>query len=179
MSEEQSSALDAERLCGLTGLTDRRHRQIAKDGYFPPPVGGKYKLTETLRGLFRYYRELSQKRNSSTEDEKRKKLTAERKIEELKLARMMGNSLDAESVVRAWQGVVMVARQKLLGMENKVSGRLGFDDHQRQELRKEIEEALAELSKRQIYERIGQNETDEGHDEGGDPIQTPAENERS
>ena len=164
----------AETLCTLTGLTDRRHRQISKDGYFPPPHNGQYQFTATIQGLFRHYRELSQKRNSSTEDEKRKKLTAERKIEELKLARMMGNSLDADSVVRAWQGVVMIARQKLLGMENKVSGRLGFDDHQRQELRKEIEEALTELSKRQIYERIGEDETDDGLDEGGDPVQASA-----
>lgn len=164
----------AETLCNLTGLSDRRHRQIAKEGYFSPPLKGQYQFTATIQGLFRHYRELSQKRNSSTEDEKRKKLTAERKIEELKLARMMGNSLDAEAVVRAWQGVVMIARQKLLGMENKVSGRLGFDDHQRQELRKEIEEALTELSKRQIYERIGEDETDEGLDEGGDPVQASA-----
>lgn len=169
----------AETLCTLTGLTDRRHRQISKDGYFPPPLNGQYQFTATIQGMFRHYRELSQKRNSSTEDEKRKKLTAERKIEELKLARMMGNSLDAESVVQAWQGVIMIARQKLLGLENKVSGRLGFDDHQRQELRKEIEEALAELAKRQAYERIREDEADEGVGEGDKPLEAPAEDERS
>ena len=170
--------ISAEKLCALTGLTDRRHRQIASDGYFPPPIKSEYQLSATLQGLFRHFRELSKKRNSTTEDERRKKLTAERKIEELKLARMMGNALDADSVVSAWQGVIMVARQKLLGMENKVSGRLGFDDFQRQELRREIEEALAELSKRQAYERIGEDETADRGDDGGEPVQTAAENER-
>ena len=151
----------AETLCTLTGLSDRRHRQIAKDGYFPPPINGEYQFTATIQGMFRHYRELSKKRNSSIEGEKAKKLTAERKIEELKLARMMGNSLDAESVVRAWQGMVMISRQKFLGLENKVSGRLGFSEQQRVELRKEIEEALEELSKRQNYERIWPEEFDE------------------
>jgi len=174
----ESQTIDAEKLCALTGVTDRRHRQIAKDGYFPPPLNGQYQFAATLQGLFRYYRELSKKRHSSIEDEKRKKLTAERKIEELKLARMMGNSLEAESVVRAWQGVVMIARQKLLGLENKISGRLGFDEHQRQELRKEIEEALAELSKRKTYESIREDETDDGLDEGNDPLEAAAEDER-
>ena len=174
----ETRLIAAETLCSLTGLTDRRHRQISKDGYFPPPLNGQYQFTASIQGMFRHYRELSQKRHSTTEDEKRKKLTAERKIEELKLARMMGNSLEAESVVRAWQGVVMIARQKLLGLENKISGRLGFDEHQRQELRKEIEEALAELSKRKTYERIREDETDEGSDEGNDPLEAAAEDER-
>jgi hypothetical protein len=54
---EESSMIDAARLCVLTGLTDRRHRQLAKDGWFPAPNRGRYVLSTTLQGLFRYYRE--------------------------------------------------------------------------------------------------------------------------
>jgi len=176
MAETQLIA--AEKLCTLTGVSDKRHRQIAKEGFFPPPINGQYQMALTLQGLFRYYRELGKRKHSTFESERTKKLAAERRIEELKLARMLGNSLDAEAVVRAWQNCIMVARQKLLALESKVSGRLGFDEHQQQELRKEIEEALAELSKPQKYEQIGEEEIDEGLGEGGEALATTAKNER-
>src|SRR5256885_3244989 len=38
MTEESKGTISADRLCSLTGLTDRRHRQLAKEGYFPPPM---------------------------------------------------------------------------------------------------------------------------------------------
>lgn len=57
MSEPGRGQVAAAALEALTGLTDRRHRQLAKAGYFPPPVRGVYELAPTLRGLFRYYRE--------------------------------------------------------------------------------------------------------------------------
>ncbi len=129
--------------------------------------------------MFRHYRELAKRRHSSIEEEKAKKLTAERKIEELKLARMLGESLDSNSVVKAWQNVVLTSRQKFLGLENKVSGRLGFSEHQRIELRKEIEEALEELSKKQIYERVRPEEFNEGTSESDSTLETPAEDKRS
>lgn len=52
--------LSAEKLTALTGLTDRRHRQIAKAGYFPPPYRGQYQQGPTILGMFRYYREKSE-----------------------------------------------------------------------------------------------------------------------
>jgi hypothetical protein len=54
MAEEQT--ISSEKLEALTGLTDRRHRQIAKLGHFPSPTRGQYKLAPTIKGLFVYYR---------------------------------------------------------------------------------------------------------------------------
>lgn len=45
----------------LTGLTDRRHRQIAQEGFFSKPEMGKYLRAEALAGMFRYYRERNEK----------------------------------------------------------------------------------------------------------------------
>lgn len=53
----EASTISAEKLCALTGLTDRRHRQLAREGYFPSPSKGLYQLTPTIAGIFRYYRE--------------------------------------------------------------------------------------------------------------------------
>lgn len=77
---EQIQTISAEKLCALTSLTDRRHRQIAKLGYFPSPIKSQYQLTATLQGLFKYYREQNEYRKNKKEkidDEKHRKLKLE------------------------------------------------------------------------------------------------------
>jgi len=54
---EGAQKISGEELCHLTGLTDKRHRQLAKQGYFPPPDNGLYDLRATFAGLVKYYRE--------------------------------------------------------------------------------------------------------------------------
>ncbi len=68
--------IHADKLCALTGLTDRRHRQLAKAGYFPPPVMSEYQLAPTIKGMFQYYREQKDKQKNS--DERIKKARAEK-----------------------------------------------------------------------------------------------------
>lgn len=53
----QPQTISADKLSALTGLSDRRHRQLADDGFFPKPDGGQYLLTPTISGMFRYFRE--------------------------------------------------------------------------------------------------------------------------
>lgn len=52
-----ADTIHADKLCALTGLTDKRHRQLAKAGYFPPPKAELYNLSQTIRGLFKFYSE--------------------------------------------------------------------------------------------------------------------------
>ena len=66
--------LTADKLCALTGLSDRRHRQLAKAGYFPPPKRGEYQLSATIKGMFSYYRELGQKKTQTDEEIKGERL---------------------------------------------------------------------------------------------------------
>ncbi len=101
---EDTKTISADILCSLTGLTDRRHQQIAKLGYFPPSVKGQYQLTATLQGMFKYYRELGQRRNNrrdAIDEEKHRKLklendeTAGRLTDTEKLAEQVAASLIA------------------------------------------------------------------------------------
>lgn len=78
MTKERT--ITGDELTRLTGLTDRRHRQLAKDGHFPPPDGGEYKYEETIRGLFKYYQERNDSmrdKKEQIEDEKHRKLKLE------------------------------------------------------------------------------------------------------
>jgi len=90
---EQIQTISGEKLCVLTGVTDRRHRQIAKLGYFPPPIKGQYQLTATLQGMFKYYRELGEYKKNKREaidDEKHRKL----KLENDETAGLLTNTQD-------------------------------------------------------------------------------------
>lgn len=62
-----ADTIHADKLCSLTGLTDRRHRQLAKAGYFPPPKRSEYQLAATIKGMFLFYREQAAKKTDSDE----------------------------------------------------------------------------------------------------------------
>lgn len=52
-----AAIIKAADLSALTGLSDRRHRQIADMGYFPAPQRSSFDLWKSIQGLFRFYRE--------------------------------------------------------------------------------------------------------------------------
>ena len=49
-------------LARLSGLTERRLRELASEGWFPRATNGHYPLVPAIQGLLRYYRERDQKR---------------------------------------------------------------------------------------------------------------------
>lgn len=97
-AEGAVQTITADKLCVLTGLTDRRHHQIADEGYFPKPNRGEYALVPTIQGLFRYYRELSQKAKSKLVELNESKAESESKILRLKLAKEEKKSVDKSEV---------------------------------------------------------------------------------
>jgi hypothetical protein len=83
---QQPATITGEQLEALTGLTDRRIRQLAKLGYFPPPVRGVYQQVATVRGLFKYYREDRNNATSSFQEARTRKMTAEAELAQIKVA---------------------------------------------------------------------------------------------
>ncbi|HNQ90858.1 MAG TPA: hypothetical protein PKM73_19765 [Verrucomicrobiota bacterium] len=57
-----TGVITVDQLVKLSGLTDRRLRELAAEGWFPKPVNGQYQLVPTIQGLLRYYREREQSR---------------------------------------------------------------------------------------------------------------------
>jgi hypothetical protein len=55
--------ISKDKACELAGLDDRRLRQIAEKGYFPPPDKSRYQADAFVKGIVRYYKELSQKKS--------------------------------------------------------------------------------------------------------------------
>ena len=45
--------IDTAQLIRLSGLTDRRLRELAREGWLPAPDNGRYQLVAAVQGLIR------------------------------------------------------------------------------------------------------------------------------
>jgi hypothetical protein len=84
---DPTTTITAEELSNLTGLTNRRHQQLAADGYFPHPIGKGYLLAPTITGLFKYYREHNQRTKEKLVNTKDDKTQKEIRLLDMKIAR--------------------------------------------------------------------------------------------
>ena len=108
-----ADTIHADKLCALTGLTDRRHRQLAKAGYFPPPSMSEYQLAPTIKGMFRYYREGNANSNESLTAEKIRETKARANLLEREDAVAKRESIPAENVQREWLAIGVALRQAI------------------------------------------------------------------
>jgi hypothetical protein len=100
-----TATLTGDQLEALTGLTDRRIRQLAKAGYFPPPKNGVYQQVATIRGLFKYYREDHHNTSRTLNDAKLEKLRADAEMSRIKVQQARRETIDRNEVadyLRAW-----------------------------------------------------------------------------
>jgi hypothetical protein len=122
---EQAQTLSAEDLCKLTGLTDRRHRQLAQEGYFPHPVKSMYLLTPTIRGIFKYYREHNQQTREKIYNTKDQKTQKEVRLLDLKIAREERKVVDRAEVGALHMRIGTLMRGRLYAaLEREYPGRV-------------------------------------------------------
>jgi hypothetical protein len=96
--QENAGTISAEQLCSYTGLTDRRHRQLAAAGYFPPPIMGRYQAGKTLLGIIRYQRELIQKKSNKLAREQQALTKAKREMAQEELAEFRRKYVPKEEI---------------------------------------------------------------------------------
>lgn len=121
-SSEESRTLTAEQLCGITGLTDRRHRQLATAGYFPAPINGRYVAGKVLVGVIRYQRELITKKNGKLAKEQVALTKARRETAQEELAVMRGRYVEKAEIGPALRNVSLHQRAVL---QRKLEQELG------------------------------------------------------
>lgn len=102
-------------LAAMVNLTERRLRQLSQEKRIPAPVRGQWPMPDTIQKLFHYYQ-------SSSEEyarEKVLKLSAQRKRQEVALAREEGKSVLKSDVAQAITRIIGPARHQL---ESKLIG---------------------------------------------------------
>src|SRR5438128_497088 len=116
----ESGTISAEQLCSYTGLTDRRHRQLATAGFFRPPILGRYQAGKTLLGVIRYQRELIQKKNNRLAREQVALTKARRETAQEELAVLRGEYVEKSVIGPALRNVSLHQRavlQRILEQE--------------------------------------------------------------
>jgi hypothetical protein len=122
-----TATLTGDQLEAFTGLTDRRHRQLAKLGYFPPPERGLYQQVATIRGLFKYYREDRNIAATTLNQAKLEKLSAEAEMAKIKLGQARGDTIDREAVadfLQSWTAKLdmLLTSELETGLPNRLVG---------------------------------------------------------
>jgi hypothetical protein len=131
------ATITAEYLCGITGLTDRRHRQLAKAGFFPPPINGRYQGAAALVGIIRYQRQQLEKKSDSLRQEQEAYTRAKRELAQEELAQFRGRYVEVAELGPALRNVGCNQRQVL-----------------QQKLEQELAPTLAGLTTQEILLRI-------------------------
>lgn len=106
--------LRADELSDITGLTDRRIRQIAAEGYFRPPVESMYETVHTLSGFIRYQRERLSNLNEELRVEQQALVKARRETAEVNLAMLRGEYVRKDIIGPALRNISLAQRAVLL-----------------------------------------------------------------
>ena len=104
--------LSAQDLRLLTGLTDRRHRQIAEQGYFRPPIRGIYG-GDCIAGIIKYLREQLHKRSEELAREQLELTRAKRETAQEELRVMREELLPKSEVGPALRNLALRQRAML------------------------------------------------------------------
>jgi hypothetical protein len=118
------ASITAEHLCTITGLTDRRHRQLAAQGYFPPPIDGRYQAAKTLIGVIRYQRELILTKDDTLARERAALTTAKREIAQEEVALLRGKYVAKAEIGPKLRNWSLHQRAVLLSFKQQVAPKL-------------------------------------------------------
>lgn len=145
-------------IADITGLTQRRVRQLAEEKVMEKTANGRYELVPVIRKYIMHLRagtDTKQGRSKKEqvkvdlESEKALHERAKREKAELALAEMRGKMHQAEDVERVMNDMLGAFRAKLLGMPSKIAPVLIARNEIaviQELLQKEIYEALQELA---------------------------------
>jgi hypothetical protein len=138
---ELPDTVGSKTVAALAGLTERRLRQLADEGWFPAPVRGRWKLAGVMGGLLRYYRALVEE----SQDDKLKEVR--RLLLEDELKKNRGQLVEADAIGREIVRAYSETKQRLLAVPGQLAVRCGINEGASSMASELIRDALEMLSK--------------------------------
>lgn len=148
--------ITAAGLCSLTGYSERWLRDIARMGYYPPPVRGIYQTDPTLQGLFKRERDMRAKDTGGLATKRERKLDDQIEILELDIAERKKELVPVADVYQRLRRAVPAMRRRILAS--------GLTDDEKDD----IIENLARLLSDCLNNSATTNETDIDTDTASD-----------
>jgi hypothetical protein len=106
--------ITSDELREITGLTDIRHRQLANEGYYPPPIRGRYELRAVFRGFVRYITKHREERETRLTALRERALTNQNEAMEFVMAQRSSQYLSVEEVAAKLSPALTAMRQIII-----------------------------------------------------------------
>lgn len=106
--------IEAQDLASLTGLSDRRHRQLAERGYMPMPVRGVYKLRPAVAGIVKYYQQRA-KAEDPLRKARQEEIKSRTKLNNLTIAARQRTMVPVAEAVQVLGKFLSEAKGKIYG----------------------------------------------------------------
>lgn len=154
-----TDTIEGHEIATLLEVTPQRVSYMTRQGIIAQDGAGHYPLRETLHALFRWYRTRLGEGKSAEALENMKGKRIKNAILEEALRRTRGETITLAEAEKVQGDLVLRAREKLLRIGNKLADQityLGTASAIEEAIRKEIEEALGELSRPVEYRPQGQ-----------------------
>jgi len=115
----------------LLDLSDRRIKQLSREGVIPKTERGRYELVPAVRGYIKYLRERSLDVGVVSIDEARqRKAAAEAELSEIELAKARAAVVSVDDVAKQWQSILSGVRTRLLAVPTKVAPMVAVESDQ-------------------------------------------------
>jgi phage terminase Nu1 subunit (DNA packaging protein)/DNA-directed RNA polymerase subunit RPC12/RpoP len=118
-----ANTVQLEKVCpGIFGISDRRYRQLAKEGIVPPVEDSRIDFIAAVKHLIAYYQKLVEGQGAITLTEERARLTkymAEKA--RMELERISESVVDVAEVEKRWLAMGQACRSRLLSIPVKTA----------------------------------------------------------
>jgi len=149
------ATITRQQVADYLGVSAARVSQLTREGVFQQGVDSKYPRHETTMAICRWLRSLAEGGREGIGEIRRKKLEQESQILGYALAREQRTMLPIAAVEKAWEHVILLCRQKLSRVGNKIAPRIPYlksETEIENAIQADIDEATAELSRPIEYE---------------------------
>lgn len=106
-------------LCEAIGVSLRHLTNLERDGIVKKEGRGQYNFTVSVRAFCEYLRKQAAP-SDDYEANRARKMKADAELSEIAVERERGRLFDAARTKKTWEGVVMHARAKLLGLPERI-----------------------------------------------------------
>ncbi len=136
----------------LTGLGERRLRQLATEGFFPQPIENRFALVELVQGVLAYYRDAKNRYRESVDRLKAAKLERETQKIELELRKMEGETVEMAAVNEFLLHVATLQKTALYqALQKEFPPRVvGLDEAEASVLGREVADKLCQIFSSQL-----------------------------
>jgi phage terminase Nu1 subunit (DNA packaging protein) len=121
------SGLNAEAIAKLLDLSERRVRQLVREGVLPKPEGGKHDLVGSVRAYVRFLRSRIESGNLDVQQERAALLRVQRERQAFELRRRQGELIPLHELERALSHFIVSTRARLLALPRRLASVVDTD----------------------------------------------------